>query len=563
MLYFSIWKKALVIGVCLLGIILAAPNAVYDAADDVDLARSEIARLAENNLPVPADIQARADVWPSFLPANVINLGLDLRGGAHLLVEVNIEDVIAERMKSLRSETRDTLRDVLVNNGDGIYTRLVATRDQVSVRITDPAQIDRAVTALEGLSQGVTDFNLGITQPDLEVTTGPNQTIVMRLSAPAQDAVADRTMAQSLEIIRRRVDEAGTREPTIQRQGERRILVQVPGVSSTQEIKALIGKTAKLSFHLVESQTSDLGRRAGPGLEIFEDAETPGVGYIVEDTPLVSGDSLDDAQPGFDSQTGEPVVNFRFDTTGARKFGRATSENVGVPFAVVLDDMVITAPVIREPILGGSGQISGSFTVESAQELAILLRAGALPASISFEEERTVGPGLGADSIAAGQIATLVAFIAVLVFMALSYGLFGLFANVALIINVALIMGFLSVIGATLTLPGIAGIVLTIGMAVDANVLIFERIREELRSAKGVARAIELGYERALSAIVDANVTTFIAALILFSMGAGPVRGFAVTLGVGILTSVFTAFMVTRLFVSVWYGARRPKTLEI
>lgn len=268
-------------------------------------------------------------------------------------------------------------------------------------------------------------------------------------------------------------------------------------------------------------------------------------------------------QPGFDSRTGEPVVNFRFDTSGARKFGRATTENVGRPFAVVLDGQVITAPVIREPILGGSGQISGSFTVESAHQLAILLRAGALPASISFEEERTIGPGLGADSIAAGKIATIVAIIAVLVVMVLSYGLFGLFANIALFVNIALILGILSLIGATLTLPGIAGIVLTIGMAVDANVLIFERIKEELRAGKSVARAIEAGYELAFSAIVDANITTFIAAAILFFMGAGPVRGFSVTLAIGIITSVFTAVLVTRLIVAIWYGRTRPKTLTV
>ncbi len=559
MLYFSLWKKALVIGLCLLGLALAAPNLAYDRADDAALARAEIDKLAEAGLSPSAELVERASAWPSFLPANVVNLGLDLRGGAHLLVEVRIEDVIAERMEAVRAEARDALRDAGVRR----YTRLVAADDRVSVRITDAADIPAAREALQGLAQPVSDFTLGITAPDLVVSEGPDQSLVVTLSEGAVKATTDRTMAQSLEIIRRRVDEAGTREPSIQRQGERRILVQVPGVSSTLEIKELIGKTAKLTFHLVEGQTGDLTRTPAPGTAIFADADNPGAGYIVERRALVTGDELQDAQPGFDGQTGEPVVNFRFDTSGARKFGRATSENVGRPFAVVLDDVVITAPVIREPILGGSGQISGSFTVESAQQLAILLRAGALPASISFEEERTVGPGLGQDSIEAGRIATVVAFAAVLLFMVASYGMFGVFANIALIINVGLIMGILSLIGATLTLPGIAGIVLTIGMAVDANVLIFERIREELKGGKAVARAIETGYERAFGAIIDANITTFIAATILFAMGSGPVRGFAVTLAIGILTSVFTAVMVTRLIVATWYHRRRPKTLTV
>lgn len=559
MLYFSIWKKALVIGLCLVGVVLAAPNAVYETADDANLARRAIEQREAAGQPVPPELAERASAWPSFLPANVVNLGLDLRGGAHLLVEVRIEDVVAERMQSLRADARTALTDAGVRR----YTRLTANEDSMSVRITNAEDIPAAREALQGLAEQVTDLNLGVSTPDLQIGEGPDQTLVATLSDSAVDGVTDRTMAQSLEIIRRRVDEAGTREPIIQRQGDRRVLIQVPGVASTDDIKDLIGRTAKLTFHLVNGRTGDLDQAPGPGEAIFEDAEAPGSGFIVERRALVSGDSLEDAQPGFDQQTGEPVVNFRFDTSGARRFGRATSENVGRPFAVVLDDKVITAPTIREPILGGSGQISGSFTVEGAQQLAILLRAGALPASITFEEERTVGPGLGADSIAAGKIATIVAFVAVLVFMVLSYGLFGLLADLALIINIALILGVLSLIGATLTLPGIAGIVLTIGMAVDANVLIFERIREELKSARGVARAIEAGYERALSAIIDANVTTFLATVILFSMGSGPVRGFAVTLGVGIVTSVFTAIMVTRLMVATWYDRRRPKTLTI
>jgi preprotein translocase subunit SecD len=284
--------------------------------------------------------------------------------------------------------------------------------------------------------------------------------------------------------------------------------------------------------------------------------------YTIEAAPVVTGEELVDAQPSFD-QNGRPAVSFRFNTTGARKFGDYTRDNIGAPFAIVLDDEVISAPVIQSHIPGGSGIITGNFTVEESTNLAVLLRAGALPAGLEFLEERTIGPELGQDSIEAGKVATIVAFVAVLVFMALSYGLFGIFANIALLINLGLIFGLLSLIGATLTLPGIAGIVLTVGMAVDANVLIFERIREELKSAKGPARAIDLGYEKALSAILDANVTTFITAVILFAIGSGPVRGFAITLGLGILTSVFTAIYVTRLMVVMWFEHRRPKTIEV
>jgi preprotein translocase subunit SecD len=276
----------------------------------------------------------------------------------------------------------------------------------------------------------------------------------------------------------------------------------------------------------------------------------------------VTGEDLVDAQPSFD-QNGRPAVNFRFNPSGGRRFGDYTADNIGSPFAIVLDGEVISAPTIQSHISGGSGIITGNFSVEESTNLAVLLRAGALPAGLEFLEERTIGPELGADSIRAGKIACIVAFAAVLVFMVLSYGLFGLFANVALIVNVGLIFGLLSLVGATLTLPGIAGIVLTIGMAVDANVLIFERIREELVSAKGPARAIELGYEKALSAIIDANITTFITAVILFVMGSGPVRGFSITLGLGILTSVFTAIFVTRLLVVMWFERRRPRTLEV
>lgn len=375
-------------------------------------------------------------------------------------------------------------------------------------------------------------------------------------------ATEERTVLQALEIVRRRVDAAGTREPSIQRQGANRILVQVPGLGSAQELKDLIGATAKLDFHAVVSVSGDPNVSPGAGNIVLPSEEDQGLYYVLIRAPVIEGEMLADATQGFNQQ-GQPSVDFRFNPEGARRFCQFTTENVGAPFAIVLDEQVISAPRINEPICGGSGQITGNFTVDTAGTLAVQLSSGALPATLEFLQERTIGPELGEDSIRAGTIACIVAFIAVLVFMGLSYGLFGLFANVALIINVAMMFGLLSLINATLTLPGIAGIVLTIGMAVDANVLVFERIREELKTAKGPSRAIQLGYEKALSAIIDANITTFITAVILFALGSGPVKGFAVTLMMGILTSVFTAIFVTRVMVITWFEARRPKMIEV
>ncbi|MCB1394906.1 MAG: protein translocase subunit SecD, partial [Rhodobacteraceae bacterium] len=358
------------------------------------------------------------------------------------------------------------------------------------------------------------------------------------------------------------VDEVGTREPTILRQGTDRILIEVPGIGSADELKQLIGTTARLTFHPVVRTTRNGDETPAPRQVIYPSMNEDGLYYVLEQTPVVSGEQLTDAQPDFD-QNGRPAVSFRFNPAGARAFGLYTAENIGNPFAIVLDNEVISAPVIQAHIAGGSGIITGRFTVEESTQLAVLLRAGALPAGMDFLEERTIGPELGQDSVDAGKIAAVVAMAAVLLFMALAYGFFGWVANVALAMNIAMIFAVLSLIGGTLTLPGIAGIVLTIGMAVDANVLVFERIREELRTARGPARAIELGYEKAMSAILDANITTFITAMVLFALGAGPVRGFAVTLGIGIITSVFTALFVTRLLVIVWFNRTRPKTITV
>jgi preprotein translocase subunit SecD len=386
--------------------------------------------------------------------------------------------------------------------------------------------------------------------------------LVVTLTEAQKAALDERTMQQSLEIVRRRVDESGTREPSIQRQGADRILVQVPGIGSAEELLQIIGKTARLSFHPVANRTTDANIRPGLEEEVLPSMDEPGIFYVLEKRPVVTGEQLVDSQPSFD-QNGRPSVTFRFNPTGGAAFGQYTAENIGNPFAIVLDNQVISAPVIQAHIAGGSGIITGNFTVEESTRLAILLRAGALPAEIKVLEQRTIGPELGQDSINAGALSAAVAFAAVTVFMVASYGLFGWFAIAALVINVILILAMMNLVGATLTMPGIAGIVLTIGVGVDSNVLIFERIREELKTARGPARAMDLGFEKAMSSIIDANITTLIVAVILYFIGSGSVRGFAVTLGFGIIATIFTAVNVTQLILIYWYGWRRPKTVTV
>ena len=554
MLQIDLWKRVLIWGLCVLGLALALPNAFYTRVETHNdaVAAIEAGATAEG-------LEAQVGQWPSFLPSGLVNLGLDLRGGAHLLAEVQVQDVYESRLQAMWPEVRDLLRE----ERDQIGTiRLQRTQGaELRVRLNQkPEMVERAAELVRGLARPVVTLT-GAGSSDIDVTVeGPD--FVITLSEAERLATDDRTVKQALEIIRRRIDEVGTREPTIQRQGEDRILIQVPGVGSAKELKDIIGTTAQLTFQPVVTRTGNADMPPGAGNELLPAVDEEGLYYVLEQAPVVTGEELVDAQPAFD-QNGRPAVSFRFNTTGARKFGDYTAENIGNPFAIVLDGEVISAPVIQAHIGGGSGIITGNFSVEESTNLAVLLRAGALPAGLEFLEERTIGPELGADSIEAGKIACLVAFVAVLVFMFLSYGLFGIFANIALMINVGLIFGALSLIGGTLTLPGIAGIVLTIGMAVDANVLVFERIREELRTAKGPARAIELGYDRALSAIIDANITTFIISAILFMLGSGPVRGFAITLGLGIVTSVFTAIFVTRLLIIMWFERRRQKTIEV
>jgi preprotein translocase subunit SecD len=553
MLHIQIWKRVLICGLILAGLLFALPNAFYSRVESFN-----DASLAIENGQDPKLFKDEKKLWFDYLPTSLVNLGLDLRGGAHLLAEVRTTDVHAQKIKSLWIDVRDVLRQK--RSDIGTIRLQDSDPGTLRVKISNPEAMQTAIEAVTSLSKPVVSL-IRAGANDLKIWSDGDELLVS-LSDAEVLATDERTMRQSLEIIRRRVDEVGTREPTIQRQGIDRILIQVPGIGSATELKELIGTTAQLTFQAVLGKNSLATPSSAFGNEVLPSLNEEGVYYTLESAAVVTGEQLVDAQPSFD-QNGRPAVNFRFNPTGARKFGDYTAENIGSPFAIVLDQEVISAPVIQSHIPGGSGIITGNFTIEESTNLAILLRAGALPAGLEFLEERTIGPELGADSIKAGKLACAVAFAAVLAFMFMSYGLFGLFANVALIINVFLIFGLLSAIGATLTLPGIAGIVLTIGMAVDANVLIFERIREEIKTKKGPARSIELGYEKALSAIIDANITTFITAVILFAMGSGPVRGFAVTLGLGIITSVFTAIFVTRLLIIVWFERSRPREIKV
>jgi len=554
MLQFSRWQKLLILSICLIGVLFSTPNAFYNRVET----KNDILNAISKGQDVSDLELEKINAWPDFLPSNLVNLGLDLRGGAHLLAEVKVEEVYGQRLDSMWQDVRDVLR--AERDTIGTIRRQDGRSDQLRVKISNISGMPKAIELIEDLARPVSSLS-SVGTKDLKVTSEKN-ILIIEFSEAEKALLNDRTIQQSLEIIRRRVDEVGTREPTIQKQGERRILIQVPGIGSASELKTLIGTTAKLGFYPVVKQTSNPEEKGNGRTQTLPARDDSNIYYVLEKSPAVTGEELVDAQPTFD-QNGQPAVSFRFNPSGARKFGNYTANNVGALFAIVLDAEVISAPQIREAITGGSGQITGNFSVEESSELSILLRAGALPAPMRFEEERTIGPELGQDSIDAGKIACIVAFAGILVFMFLSYGLFGIFANIALIINVTLIFGLLSIIGATLTLPGIAGIVLTIGMAVDANVLVFERIKEELKEAKSPYRAIELGYERAFSAIIDANITTFIAALILFLMGSGPVRGFSITLGLGIITSVFTAIYVTRLLIAIWFDRTRPKTIMV
>lgn len=505
---------------------------------------------------LPKDVLAG---WPGFLPKQTVVLGLDLQGGSHLLLQVNRNSIVTERIKSLRRDVRSALA-----NDNGIGNLITTGTDSITVELTDPTQKDAAMAAIQKLQTNISgNFGVGGT-PELAFSQTPDGKIVVSLTPDGVAARMSALVTQSMEVIRNRVDQVGTTEPTIQRQGDNRVLVQVPGFDDSERLKELISRTARLTFHLVHpTMTAAQAEAQGIPSGYFILPSADGGNELLNENVELGGELLTNAQPGFDQQTSRSVVSFQFNTAGAITFGAITSKNVGKRFAIVLDNQVITAPTIQQPITGGSGQISGNFTPQTANDLAVLLRAGALPATLDVVEERSVGPSLGADSIRAGITAGIVASVLVLAFMVIAYGMFGVFANVALILNVVLILGSLSAIGATLTLPGIAGIVLTIGVAVDANVLIYERMREEQRAGKSILASLDAGFHRAWGTIIDSHLTQLIAAIVLYFLGSGPIQGFAVTLALGILTSLFTAYTVTRLFISIWYRVKRPKTLRI
>jgi len=523
MMYFSRLKTWTVLGVCLAGLLLCLPNLFAPPAN--------------------------------WMPWRTIHLGLDLRGGSYLLLEVDMTTVMKERLDSLGDNARQTLRRA------GI-TRFVVSVQQAQqrllVRINDGDKQAAALTALRELAAATVPGQ----RPDLIFDTQDDGQITITLSPVALKERAAAAVAQSIEIVRRRVDETGVSEPIIARQGDARIIVQLPGIEDPNRIKELLGKTARMTFRLTD-ETANVTGAPPPGVDFLPMEGKSGQKIAVRRRVEVDGANLTDARAGQNSQNGEWVVNFTFDSLGTRRFAEISRANVGHPFAIVLDDKVISAPVIREPITGGRGQISGSFTAASATDLSVLLRAGALPAPLTVVEERSVGPELGADAIRAGAIALGVGFVLVMVFMAVFYGLFGWFANVALLANLILMAAVLSLLEATLTLPGMAGILLTLGMAVDANILINERIREEVRNGRSPLNAMEVGFQRAFSTIIDSNATAFLAHVMLFAFGAGPVRGFAVTITVGIVTSIFTATMLARLFMVRWYASTRPSVLPV
>ena len=519
MLQFESWKKLLVLFVVALGIVCALPN-LLPSGEESD---------------------------SGLLPGQKINLGLDLQGGSHLLMLVDMEVVETERLNSLGETIRQEFRTEKIRFSD-----LKVENRSVSVSVRKADDVGAAEQIFDELGRGL-------------ITTNDSQSYQISFDEAGLIELRNQTVEQSMEIIRRRIDPDGTKEPIIQRQGKDRVLVQLPGVDDPETIKRLLGRTAKLTFQLVDTSLTGAEAitrgRVPPGSVLLPGDGENSQSYVVEKRVMVSGEMLDGATASFD-QNNRPSVSFTLNATGAKKFGRVTGSNIGRPFAIVLDGKVVSAPTIQSQIFG-SGQITGQFSVAETNELALILRAGALPAPLIVLEERSIGPGLGADSVVAGKIAAAVGLVLVIIYMLLSYGLFGALADVALMVNIILILAALSALQATLTLPGIAGIVLTMGMAVDANVLVFERIREELRRGRSVMAAIDGGYQRAISTIVDSNLTTLFAALFLYLFGSGPIKGFAVTLAIGILTSLFTAVMVTRLLIVIWLERKRPRTLEL
>lgn len=518
MIVFEKWKIMLIGAVIAAGVILALPNIIGSDDDS------------------------------SGYMGNRINLGLDLQGGSYLLLNVEMDEVIEERISNLTETIRSEFRKErlgiknLAANATAVSFDLRKEDDRIAAK----TQLDDIIGSDMAITETASGFSASFTEAGVLELTGM-------------------TVEQAIEIVRSRIDETGTKEPIIQRQGADRILIQLPGVDNPEDVKRLLGRTARLGFQMVDISTTALEAQASgripPGSEILPSVAEDGELYLVRKQVLISGDMVDDARPAF-GQNNDPVVSFKLNPTGGARFGRITAQNIGRPFAIVLDGKVISAPVIRDQIFS-EGQISGNFSIEESDELALLLRAGALPAPLSVLEERSVGPGLGSDSIEAGKLASIIGLIAVVIFMIASYGTFGVLAVAALTSNIIILVAALSALGATLTLPGIAGIVLTIGMAVDANVLIFERIREELKRGRKIVQSVNSGFKQATATIVDANLTTLAAALFLYFLGSGPIKGFSVTLAIGVLTSMFTAVMVTRMLVVLWLNYRRPKTLVL
>ncbi len=539
MLQVSLWTRIVVGIVVALGILIALPN-------------------------VP---QIRSHI-PSWLPAKTVSLGLDLQGGSYLLLEIQFDKVQQERLENLTADIRAGF-----NTRPRIpYVFQPAQAYSVSVRVTDPTRLVDARKILDGLNPAVSNTLLSVGTPAYTIDASEDGTFVMTMTEAYRVQTQQQILAQSIQVVNRRIDETGTRESTVQQQGQDRILVQVPGLQDPTRLKELLGKTAKLTFQLVDEQVDPDQAQRGIvpiGEELLQQQGKPGElpppPLVVQKRVLISGDRLTDASTGFDQRSGQPAVFITMDSVGARAFADVTKAYPpGTQrFAIVLDGQIISAPVMNDPILDGRSMIYGNFTTQSAKDLADLLRAGALPAPLNVIEERTVGAELGADSITAGSYAAIAGLILVVLFMIARYGLFGVFADTALVLNIVLLLAMLTLLDATLTLPGIAGIVLTMGMAVDANVLIYERIREEVRNGRSMLAAIDSGFKRAMATIIDANATHLIAALVLYIIGTGPVRGFAVTLGFGIVTSFFTAVMVTRLIVIAWLNIRRPRRLYI
>ncbi len=519
MMYFGRAKTLMILAVCVLGALLCLPNL----------------------MPAPSP----------WLPWRQVHLGLDLRGGSYLLMQVDMSAIERERLDDLA----DSARTVLLK-GDIGYQNLGGqpANHRVFLHLRDPSQKDAALSALRSVPPAVPG--------EFTISDLPGDNLAMTLQPAALVQRGTDAVKQSIEIVRRRIDETGVVDPQITRQGDSRIVVELPGISDPERIKQLLGRTAKMTFHMLDEAALP-GAPPGPGVELLPMQDNPAEKLYVRKHVEVDGADLTDAQPGTDSQSGGWEVNFKFNSLGARRFADITRANVGHRFAVVLDNQIITAPVIQTPITGGSGRISGNFDAQKATDLALLLRAGALPAPLQVVEERTVGPELGADSIRRGFLALLSGFVLVIAFMGTFYGLFGWFANIALVVNLILMMGILSLFTATLTLPGMAGLLLTLGMAVDANILINERIREETKNGRTPLNAMETGFRRAFSTILDSNVTAFLAHVMLFVFGSGPVKGFALTITIGIVTTLFTATVLARLMMVKWYAANRPSILPV